>query len=617
MSKIFHSIDGDVTTKTNKNNIISLETISANKLQRGNVTNDIRITSKHTSTNDQLAVRVVTLNCWGLWIGASRRKERINAIASYLRSNSFDIVFLQEVWMESDFECIRENTKDSYKFAHLFRSGSILGSSGIVIMCKWMPKVVHFEPYSLNGSPFYPWHGDWFSGKGVAYVRVDIDSLSLHLFSTHMHAYYHEDEPLQYQYSIHRICQSYQLARFINFIADTACNRLTDSSDLFIVAGDMNSTSSELPYKVLMSHAGLTDCFKLPKTFNLNKNIIHKHKSILREQSTVDSSNSISSSSGFSDANSIFIGTKSSDSGDYHSAKTDSILLESDYTDDEDMTYCHPRNTFTPHYIKLKNSKLMNNNSTIGEEDSVDQALQLGTAMKVSKKRNKTHKIRVLRSPKKRIDFILCRLLSGGHCLVDRLPTRENKSEVSLSDHEPVTVELRVGNFLTKQGNSFNQINAFNENVPKSMINSNVQESINEQIDQNKQINETNDHWLSKSVPVNLASSENNVLVMEETQNILTQYYKTNRIAKRQLFCISIVILLLTLTVASYYAISNKLITIVSVILMWFAASSIYMICLTIGYLSYRFERNAIEAILNDISCKIYVTKNYEEQTFL
>lgn len=77
-------------------------------------------------------------------------------------------------------------------------------------MAKWNPKMIHFHPYSINGTPFRPHHGDWFSTKGlhfslvhnffcclhktfvyhlpsgVAYVRIEVKGFNLHLFCTHV-----------------------------------------------------------------------------------------------------------------------------------------------------------------------------------------------------------------------------------------------------------------------------------------------------------------------------------------------------------------------------------------------------------------------------------------------
>lgn len=64
-----------------------------------------------------------------------------------------------------------------------------------------------------------------------------------------MHAQYDVDEKITDQYSIHRICQSYELAKFINLMV---CNCSHSSSkDLIVLAGDMNTSSKEMPYRLL------------------------------------------------------------------------------------------------------------------------------------------------------------------------------------------------------------------------------------------------------------------------------------------------------------------------------------------------------------------------------
>lgn len=470
-------------------------------------------------SNDEFTVRVLTLNCWGLWLGAKKRRQRMAGIVRYLREVNCDIVFLQEIWVSSDFEIIRDGLKDVYCFSHLYRSGSVLGSSGIVILCKWFPKVIHFEPYSLNGSPFYPWHGDWFAGKGIAYSRVDFDDLSLHLFSTHTHAYYRETEPVHDQYSVHRVCQSYQLAKFISFIGDTACNRKPSGRDLFIVAGDMNSTSSELPYKVLTTLAGLTDCFKSSRRNNSGLNILHKHK-LTSYKSFVDAgSNSSMNSQGEK------VSLYPTKDGDSYLLETldDRVLFDSD-TDDDDITYCHPKNSFTTGVSDKQKS-----------------------------------------SSRRRIDFILCRLLTHGQCVVDRIVTESEDPHLdcSLSDHEPVLVELKI------------------------IDDSHDQES----------------HCRPVASSVETSFYECNIQVMKSIKDILMQYYQNNKTSKRQLFYVILFMFIVTLASTTYLA--NELIPPSTIIFMWMAASFLFTSGLLIGYLNFRFEQGAIEAILNDIQCKI------------
>ncbi|RWS25155.1 neutral sphingomyelinase-like protein [Leptotrombidium deliense] len=74
-----------------------------------------------------------------------------------------------------------------------------------------------------------------------------------------MHAQYSSDEELDAQYSIHRICQAYQLAKFINLIGHSFTG--STSRDLLILAGDLNTDSNELPYRLLVSMTNLTDSY--------------------------------------------------------------------------------------------------------------------------------------------------------------------------------------------------------------------------------------------------------------------------------------------------------------------------------------------------------------------
>lgn len=557
------------------------------------------------------------------------------AIVRYLRENNCDIVFLQEVWVSSDFEVIRDGTKDIYRFAHLFRSGSVLGSSGIVILCKWFPKVIHFEPYSLNGSPFYPWHGDWFAGKGIAYSRVDFDGLSLHLFSTHTHAYYKENEPVHDQYSIHRVCQSYQLARFITFISDTACNRKTDGKDLFVVAGDMNSTSSELPYRILTTMAGLTDCFKTSRYSNPRSNIIHRYKMNKKKQNNSD--NESSNSSLVNEQSEIFGFYKSRfgdscllETLDGYRNKIAQVLFDSD-TEDEDVTYCHPRNSFTPGAIDCKSAKFANSsaNSSIAttatvheeslsstKESEISRQLQRNSSGMSSKLSNSSKRSK--KSPMKRIDFILCRLLTHGHCVVDRIATesKDPTMDCSLSDHEPVMVELRISdishdlmekNHITSEClKCKDKKQDIEEHVhPLSSI---IESKVS--VADSSQIEETTNQWVPEKVPVKLSYHQCNIQVMESTQDILMQYYHYNRKSKTQLFYIVLLMFIITLPTSTYYALANELVPISTVVFMWFAASFIFAVGLLIGFLSYRFEQGAIEAILNDIACKLCVARD-------
>uniref|UniRef100_A0A6G1S4G0 sphingomyelin phosphodiesterase n=1 Tax=Aceria tosichella TaxID=561515 RepID=A0A6G1S4G0_9ACAR len=594
-------------------------------------------------------IRVLTLNCWGLWLGAKKRRQRIEGIVRYLRENNCDIVFLQEVWVTSDFEIIKNGTKDIYRFAHLFRSGSVLGSSGIVILCRWLPRVIHFEPYSLNGSPFYPWHGDWFAGKGIAYSRVDFDGLSLHLFSTHTHAYYKENEPVHDQYSVHRVCQSYQLARFITFIRDTACHRGTDGKDLLIVAGDMNSTSSELPYKILTTMAGLIDCFKTSRYSNPRSNIIHRHKLLSynrRHHTNNNSDNDISNSSTGSGVG--FLHNKFGDNLlvetiESYKHRIAQMLFDSD-TDDEDVTYCHPKNSFTPNFLNYKALKPDDPNNNAKSASQTNISFSNGTAIKtpvvdengsgssISDNSSSTkqgiissdssikssNSRRTKNSPMKRIDFILCSLLTHGHCVVDKIDSESKDSSLdcSLSDHEPVMVELKICD-ISHDLMDKNRINTSRDKVLNQNSSSEHSRPLASVVEPKSALNqpeETTNQWVPERTPLSLSFEECNLQVMEETQDLLMQYYQYNRTSKTQLFYVALFMFVITLPTTTYYALSNELMPMSTIVFMWFAASFLFAICFLVGFLSFRYEQGAIQAILNDITCRKSVAKRYDEK---
>ena len=124
---------------------------------------------------------------------------------------------------------------------------------------KYQPSNLHFEKFATNGNPFKLWHGDWFTGKGVAYALIPINGYNFHLFNTHFHAQYTDNEALDSQYSIHRLCQSYQLAKFINLNTNFTRSQSYNGRDVVILAGDLNTPPEDLPYKLLLSMTGLHD----------------------------------------------------------------------------------------------------------------------------------------------------------------------------------------------------------------------------------------------------------------------------------------------------------------------------------------------------------------------
>ena len=62
-----------------------------------------------------------------------------------------------------------------------------------------------FQEFSLNGYPHNVHHGDWWAGKGVGLVRLEVEGLSIHVFVSHFHAEYNRADDM---YLAHRVTQA-------------------------------------------------------------------------------------------------------------------------------------------------------------------------------------------------------------------------------------------------------------------------------------------------------------------------------------------------------------------------------------------------------------------------
>ena len=56
----------------------------------------------------QYSLKVISMNIWAFkWPQASGRNTRVDAIVEFLASQDYDLVFLQEVWQQSDFQKLK------------------------------------------------------------------------------------------------------------------------------------------------------------------------------------------------------------------------------------------------------------------------------------------------------------------------------------------------------------------------------------------------------------------------------------------------------------------------------------------------------------------------------
>ncbi|XP_037050565.1 putative neutral sphingomyelinase [Bradysia coprophila] len=189
---------------------------------------------------------ILTLNIWGIPFISKDRSLRVNAISKQLADGDYDVVSLQEVWSNDDFEYIRKVTQKSLPFSHYFHSGVV--GSGLCILSKYPITMTLFHSWSVNGYVHRIQHGDWFGGKGVGLCQIMVQKQPINIYIAHLHAEYDRDCD---DYKAHRVIQSFDTAQFIE--------STRGESILQVLAGDLNTEPGDLAHRLLLSTAKLTE----------------------------------------------------------------------------------------------------------------------------------------------------------------------------------------------------------------------------------------------------------------------------------------------------------------------------------------------------------------------
>lgn len=199
-------------------------------------------------------VSLLTLNCWGLKYVSKLRQERLQAIAHELARAEYDVIGLQEVWVELDWEYIQQLCLPNYPFTRFFRSGIITGP-GLAVLLKLPIKSTFLYRFPINGRPSAFFRGDWLVGKSIAVTIVETGSRDLALLNSHMHAPYAPEGDASY--STHRACQAWDLAQLVK--------TLKLAGYAVVQIGDLNSRPDSLPYKIFTLEGGIHDSWEVLK----------------------------------------------------------------------------------------------------------------------------------------------------------------------------------------------------------------------------------------------------------------------------------------------------------------------------------------------------------------
>ncbi|KRY22461.1 putative neutral sphingomyelinase [Trichinella patagoniensis] len=201
---------------------------------------------------DFLQLRVLTLNCWGIPLpfpfGSADRKVRIKEIAKELATGKYDIVSLQEIWSENDFNMIHDAVRLVMPYSFYFHNG--YAGSGVCVFSKGIILETLMHRYSLNGYVHHIHRGDWFGGKMVGLCRIQFSGININVYATHIHAEYNHDEDV---YLAHRVVQAFELGQFMR--------NTMQNCEMAILMGDLNLRPTDLGYDLIRHSASLKDAW--------------------------------------------------------------------------------------------------------------------------------------------------------------------------------------------------------------------------------------------------------------------------------------------------------------------------------------------------------------------
>ncbi|MCA9550709.1 MAG: endonuclease/exonuclease/phosphatase family protein [Myxococcales bacterium] len=191
---------------------------------------------------EELPLRVLSFNAWGIWMVSPAREARIEAMGPAIAALAPDVVAMQEVWVDEDAERLadalaRAGLPHSQRFYSTWP-----GNSGLLIASRYPIERAEFVEYAEGTYPDIPWHVDWLAGKGMARVRLRTPAGPVDVASTHVQAAYGSR-----RYELIQLSQLLEGAEFLEGSDDVP----------LIVAGDLNVGCDSLPYRAFAQRLDL------------------------------------------------------------------------------------------------------------------------------------------------------------------------------------------------------------------------------------------------------------------------------------------------------------------------------------------------------------------------
>ncbi len=201
-----------------------------------------------------MRLRVLTLNVWGLPAPAGHDvEERLSLVLRDLAPLACDVALFQEVWTETGRRQLVEGAR-GLGFPHAWADsrpattrGAAGNGGGLVAVSRLPIRSARFRPYTLCGLPQRLLQMDYYAGKGLLRLDVEVGGTPVALFSTHLHARYAPAE-VQDDYVGHRTGEVLELGREVRAVPGPV-----------VAVGDFNMRDSAPEYEVLLGLTGFVD----------------------------------------------------------------------------------------------------------------------------------------------------------------------------------------------------------------------------------------------------------------------------------------------------------------------------------------------------------------------
>lgn len=200
----------------------------------------------------EVCMRVLTLNCWGLKYIAQQRVARLRAIGDFLAATEYDVVALQEIWVESeDWRYVKSVCAPRYPHSAFFFAGAF--GAGLALLSRHPIVARDTHMYTLTCTPVFVHQGDWIAGKACGCATIAHPDLGLvDVWNTHLTALGGQSGPESRR--AFRASEAFELAAL--------CRASVDKGRHVVLMGDLNSLPDSLCLALLRRYALLEDAFE-------------------------------------------------------------------------------------------------------------------------------------------------------------------------------------------------------------------------------------------------------------------------------------------------------------------------------------------------------------------